>query len=48
MIFGYLDAGTGSLLLQLIVGGIGGLIVFMKYRWASLKTWFHRNEKTES
>ena len=30
MIFGYLDAGTGSLLLQAILGGAAGLVVAWK------------------
>lgn len=30
MIFAYLDPGTGSLLLQAILGGIAGLVVFFK------------------
>jgi hypothetical protein len=47
MILGYLDAGTGSLVLQLLVGGIGGLAVFVKYRWATVKGWFRRGEKAE-
>ena len=29
----YLDPGTGSLLLQALVGGSAGLIVFAKYVW---------------
>lgn len=34
MIFGYLDAGSGSLLLQALVGGIAGLAVAFK-AWKS-------------
>lgn len=29
----YLDPGTGSLLLQAIVGGSAGLVVFFRYVW---------------
>ena len=29
----YLDPGTGSLLLQAIVGGSAGLVVFFRYLW---------------
>jgi hypothetical protein len=29
-IFGYLDPGTGSMLLQLILGGFAGLVVALK------------------
>jgi len=31
--FAYLDAGTGSMLIQLILGGIAGLAVFLKLSW---------------
>ncbi len=31
----YLDPGTGSLLLQAIVGGSAGLIVFFRYVWST-------------
>jgi hypothetical protein len=34
-IFGYFDPGAGSLLLQALVGGGAGLIVFAKYLWES-------------
>ena len=30
MIFGYLDAGSGSLILQAILGGAAGLVVAFK------------------
>ena len=29
----YMDPGTGSLLLQLILGGVAGLFVFLKLFW---------------
>ena len=33
LLFGYFDPGTGSLLLQLILGGTAGFLVFAKYVW---------------
>jgi hypothetical protein len=30
MIFGYLDAGSGSLILQAILGGLAGIVVAFK------------------
>lgn len=33
--FAYLDPGTGSMLLQALVGGFAGLIVFGKHIWYS-------------
>lgn len=32
-VFGYLDAGSGALLLQALIGGVAGIAAFMKYRW---------------
>ena len=47
LVLAYLDAGTGSLILQLLVGGFAGVAVFVKYRWGTLKSWLRRGEKTE-
>ena len=47
MIFAYIDAGTGSLLIQMLAGGIAGLAVFMRFRWGKIKTWFQRGEDPE-
>ncbi|MCX7385793.1 MAG: hypothetical protein NTX48_03925 [Planctomycetales bacterium] len=33
----YLDPGTGSMLLQAIVGGSAGLFVFVRYLWRSFR-----------
>lgn len=39
----YLDAGSGSLLLQLILGGVSGVLVVAKLYWSQLKDFFsHR------
>ncbi|MFN0053817.1 MAG: hypothetical protein ACKV0T_16685 [Planctomycetales bacterium] len=35
-VIGYFDPGSGSLVLQAIVGGSAGLVVFAKYLWDSL------------
>lgn len=32
----YLDAGSGALILQLVVGGAAGIAAFVKFRWRSL------------
>lgn len=35
-VFAYLDAGSGALILQLIVGGAAGVAAFVRYRWHRL------------
>lgn len=35
--FAYLDPGTGSMLLQAIVGGSAGFYVFARHVWRSLR-----------
>ena len=47
MIFAYLDAGTGSLIVQLLVGGLAGLATFARFRWGHIKSWFSRGQKAE-
>jgi len=37
MIFAYLDPGTGSMLLQAIVGGSAGLMVLCRHLWRSFR-----------
>ncbi len=34
----YLDPGTGSMVLQLILGGVAGALVIVKLYWARLKS----------
>ena len=36
----YLDAGTGSMLMQLLVGGVAGLLVLVKLYWHRLMAFF--------
>jgi hypothetical protein len=40
MIFSYIDAGSGSLLVQLMAGGAAGLIAFLRFRWGSIRRRF--------
>lgn len=35
--FAYLDPGTGSMLLQAIVGGSAGIFVLVKHFWRTLR-----------
>ena len=45
--FGYIDAGTGSLLIQMLAGGIAGLAVFVRFHWGTVKGWFTQGEDPE-
>ena len=35
--FAYLDPGTGSMILQLVIGGVAGALVVIKLYWARFK-----------
>lgn len=37
MRFAYIDPGAGSLLVQLLVGGLAGLAAFARFRWERIK-----------
>lgn len=39
-LLGYFDPGAGSLVLQAIVGGAAGLLVFARYLWAAAPSFF--------
>lgn len=36
-LFAYLDAGTGSMILQALMGGVAGVIVLSRVVWQALK-----------
>lgn len=44
----YMDPGTGSMLLQLLVGGTAGLAVFGRHLWQSLTERFQRHQPTQA
>ena len=49
--FAYLDPGSGSMLLQLVLGGLAGLAVIAKLYWHRLLTLFgvhSQQEESES
>lgn len=35
--FAYLDPGTGSMLLQLVLGGVAGVLIAARLYWSRLK-----------
>jgi hypothetical protein len=39
---GYLDPGTGSMLLQALIGGFAGFFVFARYLWRTYVLRQHR------
>ena len=47
--YGYIDPGTGSLIIQGVIGAIAAVGVTLKLYWHKLKLFFSRHEeKTES
>jgi hypothetical protein len=41
----YLDPGSGSMMLQLLFGGIAGVIVIVKFYWKSFVSLFRRKNQ---
>ncbi len=46
--YAYLDPGTGSILLQGLLGGIAGAAVFLKLYWHKFMSFFGRNKPDAS
>ena len=40
--YAYLDPGTGSMLVQLLLGGVAGALVVGKLYWTRIKAFFGR------
>jgi hypothetical protein len=47
MILAYLDPGSGSMILQMILAGIAGLVVFLRYQGRRVVGWFRRPPSDE-
>ncbi len=43
----YMDPGTGSLFLQLLLGGVAGLLVFLKLFWHRITSFFGFSRKQQ-
>ncbi len=43
--YAYLDPGTGSIILQLLLGGVAGLAVVGKLYWQRVREFFGLSEK---
>lgn len=46
--YAYMDPGTGSLLLQGLLGGIAGAAVFIRLYWYRLRSWLGWTKSGES
>jgi len=42
MAHAYLDPGTGSFILQMVIAGVLGALLYIKLAWASVKAFFSR------
>ena len=47
IIFGYLDPGSGSVILQALVGGVAAVTVTAKLWWKRVTGIFRRNQDDE-
>ena len=45
--YAYLDPGTGSMLLQLLLGGVAGAAVLARAYWSQLKNLFRHKTSAE-
>ena len=45
--YAYIDPGTGGIIVQVILGGIGGLVLFFKLYWKKVKSWFSKESEEE-
>jgi hypothetical protein len=48
ILIGYLDPGTGSVILQAILGGVAALTVTAKLWWRRVVSIFRRDPKTDA
>jgi hypothetical protein len=46
-VLGYLDAGTGSMLMQALAGGLAGVAVVGKLYWRRIKRAFARRDPVD-
>ena len=44
-VYAYLDPGTGSILLQGLIGGIASAIAFLSIYWQKVKAFFGKEEE---
>ncbi len=44
--YAYLDPGSGSMLLQLLLGGVTGVVVIVKLYWQRVRGFFNRRDSS--
>jgi hypothetical protein len=44
MIWLYLDPGSGSFLIQLLIAGFAGIVIFVGARWRKIRKFFNKNK----
>jgi len=47
LLFLYIDPGSGSYLVQMIIAGILGALFYFKNAWLKIKSFFARNKKSD-
>lgn len=45
--YAYVDPGTGGMLIQLVTGGVAGLLVVMRLYWSQIRGLFARRSPAE-
>jgi hypothetical protein len=48
MLLLYLDPGSGSFLIQLLIAGVAGASLAIAVSWTKIKRFFNRNKKVET
>ena len=43
----YIDPGTGSLIIQIVIAGFVGGVFLLKVYWRRVKAWFSRGKKDD-
>ena len=43
----YIDAGTGSLIIQVVIGSLAGGLLVLKMSWKKLKNWIKPDHSTK-
>ena len=48
LILAYIDPGAGSLLIQLLIGGLAGLAALVRFRWNRIRAAFSKKVQEET